>query len=52
MELARTAAIVTGGASGIGAATAAMLAKRGASVFVLDLADSHQTGIGNPGVTY
>jgi NAD(P)-dependent dehydrogenase (short-subunit alcohol dehydrogenase family) len=52
MELTRTAAIVTGGASGIGAATAAMLAKRGASVFVLDLADpiSHAPAIS--GVTY
>ncbi|UER55225.1 SDR family NAD(P)-dependent oxidoreductase [Kineosporiaceae bacterium SCSIO 59966] len=37
MQLDRTAAVVTGGASGLGAATAAALAERGASVFVLDL---------------
>jgi NAD(P)-dependent dehydrogenase (short-subunit alcohol dehydrogenase family) len=52
MELTKTAAIVTGGASGIGAATAAMLAKRGASVFVLDLADSIHRAPEVSGVTY
>jgi NAD(P)-dependent dehydrogenase (short-subunit alcohol dehydrogenase family) len=52
MELTTTAAIVTGGASGIGAATAAMLAKRGASVFVLDLADSINGASEISGVTY
>lgn len=37
MELANTTAIVTGGASGLGAATAAALARAGASVLALDL---------------
>ena len=37
MELADTAAIVTGGASGLGASTAAALAKQGASVYAFDL---------------
>ncbi|WP_461188648.1 SDR family NAD(P)-dependent oxidoreductase [Arthrobacter sp. Z4-13] len=37
MEFAGLKAIVTGGASGIGAATAAMLKERGAAVAVLDL---------------
>jgi NAD(P)-dependent dehydrogenase (short-subunit alcohol dehydrogenase family) len=36
MEFANKVAVVTGGASGIGAATAALLAERGARVFVLD----------------
>ena len=40
MQVAATAAIVTGGASGLGAATARALAERGASVFALDLAGS------------
>ena len=39
MELHSIAAIVTGGASGLGAATARELAKRGARVLVADLAD-------------
>lgn len=39
MELDGSAAIVTGGASGLGAATAAELAKRGARVVVADIAD-------------
>ena len=38
MHVAETAAIVTGGASGLGAATALELASRGCSVFALDLA--------------
>ncbi len=38
MQVSDTAAIVTGGASGLGAATAAALADQGAQVFVLDLA--------------
>lgn len=38
MRLAGTAAIVTGGASGLGEATAAMLAEAGARVTILDLA--------------
>ena len=37
MELQGVTAAVTGGASGLGAATAAALAERGAKVFVLDL---------------
>jgi NAD(P)-dependent dehydrogenase (short-subunit alcohol dehydrogenase family) len=37
MRIADTAAIVTGGASGLGAATATALAGRGAHVFALDL---------------
>lgn len=37
MELTNTSAIVTGGASGLGAATAAALASKGARVFALDL---------------
>ena len=40
MRLERTAAIVTGGASGLGAATATALAHRGAQVYALDLAAS------------
>src|SRR5690349_8577926 len=40
MQVAATAAIVTGGASGLGAATSRALAERGASVFALDLAGS------------
>ena len=39
MQLAQTAAIVTGGASGLGAATARALAEAGASVHVFDLGD-------------
>ena len=37
MEIGGTAAIVTGGASGLGAATAALLARGGAKVAILDL---------------
>ncbi len=37
MEIAGSAAIVTGGASGLGAATAKLLADKGATVFGLDL---------------
>ena len=37
MEISGTAAIVTGGASGLGGATARALAARGAQVFALDL---------------
>jgi NAD(P)-dependent dehydrogenase (short-subunit alcohol dehydrogenase family) len=42
MELEGVTAVVTGGASGLGAATAAALADRGAAVFVLDLPDAEQ----------
>ena len=52
MQLDNTSAVVTGGASGLGAATAAALAKQGARVFALDL----QAGIDKAeqvdGVTY
>ncbi|MER6537859.1 SDR family NAD(P)-dependent oxidoreductase [Streptomyces sp900105755] len=44
MRIDNTAAIVTGGASGLGAATAAALAKQGARVFVLDLAAGSADG--------
>src|SRR5207253_1499710 len=37
MLIGNTSAIVTGGASGLGGATARELAKRGATVFALDL---------------
>ncbi len=37
MQLENTSAIVTGGASGLGAATARALAEKGARVFALDL---------------
>jgi NAD(P)-dependent dehydrogenase (short-subunit alcohol dehydrogenase family) len=40
MELSGISAIVTGGASGLGAATAAALARQGARVFAVDLAES------------
>ncbi len=52
MQLAHTAAIVTGGASGLGGATAKALADKGVSVYALDL----KTGVDNApevdGVTY
>ncbi|WP_435243995.1 SDR family NAD(P)-dependent oxidoreductase [Streptomyces cucumeris] len=40
MHIGSTAAIVTGGASGLGAATVEALAARGVTVFALDLPDS------------
>ncbi|QDQ96322.1 SDR family NAD(P)-dependent oxidoreductase [Tomitella fengzijianii] len=40
MDIAGTSAIVTGGASGLGAATAKLLADRGATVFGIDLQGS------------
>ncbi len=43
MQLDDTAAIVTGGASGLGAATAAALAAKGAQVFALDLPAAIET---------
>ncbi len=52
MQLDNTAAIVTGGASGLGAATAAALAARGASVFALDLAPSIEKAEEIDGITY
>jgi NAD(P)-dependent dehydrogenase (short-subunit alcohol dehydrogenase family) len=52
MHLDNTAAIVTGGASGLGAATAQALAKRGVSVFALDLAASIENADRVDGVEY
>jgi NAD(P)-dependent dehydrogenase (short-subunit alcohol dehydrogenase family) len=51
MELADTAAIVTGGASGLGAATGAALVAQGASVFALDLPDAVDAAEARDGVT-
>jgi NAD(P)-dependent dehydrogenase (short-subunit alcohol dehydrogenase family) len=52
MQLDNTAAIVTGGASGLGAATAEALAKRGASVFALDLGTAVDAAAKVDGVEY
>jgi NAD(P)-dependent dehydrogenase (short-subunit alcohol dehydrogenase family) len=52
MELANTSAIVTGGASGLGAATAAALAAKGARVVALDLQGSIDGAPAVDGVTY
>lgn len=52
MQLENTAALVTGGASGLGAATAKALAGRGARVFALDLKDGIDKAPEVPGVTY
>ncbi|MFG2043665.1 SDR family NAD(P)-dependent oxidoreductase [Dactylosporangium sp. NPDC048998] len=52
MQVVDTAAVVTGGASGLGAATAAALAERGASVFVLDLEPALANAPEVKGVTY
>ncbi|MFJ8108044.1 SDR family NAD(P)-dependent oxidoreductase [Streptomyces sp. NPDC096132] len=52
MQLAHTAALVTGGASGLGAATAKALAERGARVFALDLKDGIDKAPEVDGVTY
>ncbi len=52
MHLDNIAAIVTGAASGLGAATAASLAARGASVFGLDLPGAIEQAPVVDGVTY
>ncbi|NBM17891.1 SDR family NAD(P)-dependent oxidoreductase [Streptomyces sp. GC420] len=52
MRIDNTAAIVTGGASGLGAATAAALVKQGAKVFALDLPASIEKAAAVEGVTY
>ena len=52
MQLNNTAAIVTGGASGLGKATAATLAAQGAHVYALDLADSIERASAAEGVTF
>ena len=52
MQIDKTSAIVTGGASGLGAATAAALAAQGAHVHALDLAQSIETAPQVDGITY
>lgn len=52
MDLANTSAIVTGGASGLGGATAAALAAKGAHVYALDLPASVERAPEVEGVTY
>jgi len=52
MQLTNTTAIVTGGASGLGAATAVALVKAGATVFALDLAQAINKAPGIKGVKY
>ena len=52
MQLEGTAAIVTGGASGLGAATAQALAARGVSVFALDLPAGIDSAPSFDGVEY
>lgn len=52
MELTSTAAIVTGGASGLGGATAAALAAKGASVFAFDLPSAIEKAETAEGITY
>ncbi len=52
MQLADTSAIVTGGASGLGAATARALADKGARVFALDLPAGVEKAEQVDGVTY
>ena len=52
MLLENTAAIVTGGASGLGAATAAALADKDVSVYAFDLASSIERAPDVKGVTY
>jgi NAD(P)-dependent dehydrogenase (short-subunit alcohol dehydrogenase family) len=52
MQLTDTAAIVTGGASGLGAATAALLAEKGATVYALDLPSSIDQAPAVDGGTY
>lgn len=52
MELTATAALVTGGASGLGAATVAALVERGARVFALDLPQQLEHASAPDGVTF
>jgi NAD(P)-dependent dehydrogenase (short-subunit alcohol dehydrogenase family) len=52
MQLDNTSAIVTGGASGLGAATASALAGKGARVFALDLQSGIDKAEPVDGVTY
>jgi NAD(P)-dependent dehydrogenase (short-subunit alcohol dehydrogenase family) len=52
MQVADTSAVVTGGASGLGAATAAALAAKGARVFALDLPAGIEKAPSVDGVDY
>ncbi len=52
MQISETAAIVTGGASGLGGATAGALAAGGARVFALDLQPAIDNAPAVPGLTY
>lgn len=52
MQVTDTAAIVTGGASGLGAATAAALAAKGAKVFAFDLPAAVESAPAVEGVEY
>ena len=52
MDVTDTSALVTGGASGLGAATAAMLAGRGVRVVAVDLPASTEKAPEVPGVRY
>ena len=52
MHIEQTSAVVTGGASGLGAATAAALAAHGAHVVALDLAQGIEQAPQVDGVTY
>lgn len=52
MQITDTAALVTGGASGLGRATAKALAARGSRVFALDLAGSIEKAEQSHGITY
>lgn len=52
MELHHTSAIVTGGASGLGAATARALAGRNVNVFAIDLEKSLENARPADGITY
>ncbi|MPY81932.1 MAG: SDR family NAD(P)-dependent oxidoreductase [Actinophytocola sp.] len=52
MDITSTAAIVTGGASGLGGATAAALAAKGASVFAFDLPAAIEQAERTEGITY
>ncbi|MEU3457495.1 SDR family NAD(P)-dependent oxidoreductase [Micromonospora sp. NPDC006766] len=52
MRIENTAAIVTGGASGLGAATAQTLAKRGTKVFAFDLPVSIEGAQDGDGIEY
>ncbi|NEC26369.1 SDR family NAD(P)-dependent oxidoreductase [Streptomyces sp. SID8111] len=52
MHLTDVAAVVTGGASGLGAATARALAAAGAQVHALDLSPALETAPAVPGVRY